>query len=668
MKPALLLLNLREGPLERRGLVPRRSALVEHAQRLLHACRQIGTPVVHVRTRMSSEGAPCGGAAGDGSQAGDEPAAAAFPAGLLPHAGELSVMTRSFCSLSDPQVAASLADGKVDLLIVAGVDLFESVRSVVLDGCDRGCEVWVADQAVGSVEPGQDALTRSYLDGRLARFLDTSQILERLASREWQPPDSSAAVAGAWIAGRPASADPRTFERRNPSNWSEVLARVGFASAAEVTQAAETACEAHRAWRCMRPSRRALFLDAWAEGLATRQTELSQLIALETGKPIADAREEIARAVAHVRAASQLFGSDLAEPIVADGPVRARFHPRGVVGLVTPWNNPVAIPVGKLAPALALGNGALWKPAIEAPRAALVVMETLRDAEFPAGLVNLVFGEAATARQVIEQPAVAAISLTGSLDTGRAAAALCARRAKPLQADLGGNNAAIVLRECDLPETARGLARAAFSCAGQRCTAIRRIIVDRVIAKDFAGALCKAVAALRLGQPLDEPTEIGPVVSRGHAQWIVSRLERAAARGARVLCGGSPPAGYEQGCWLSPALVAGVDSRSELAQTETFGPVAAILECDDLDEALTIANSVEQGLVAALCGGDGAQRRRFCAAIEAGIVKLTPGPLQIHALAPFGGWKASQSGPPEHGRWDLEFYSRPQAVYGWEEE
>ena len=154
------------------------------------------------------------------------------------------------------------------------------------------------------------------------------------------------------------------------------------------------------------------------------------------------------------------------------------------------------------------------------------------------------------------------------------------------------------------------------------------------------------------------------VVSGEPVQAVVERLPSPGAQ-TRIHAQRADDPGFRV-CEGTASL--GDHSRSELAQTETFGPVAAILECDDLDEALTIANSVEQGLVAALCGGDGAQRRRFCAAIEAGIVKLTPGPLQIHALAPFGGWKASQSGPPEHGRWDLEFYSRPQAVYGWEEE
>src|SRR5262249_39443907 len=188
-------------------------------------------------------------------------------------------------------------------------------------------------------------------------------------------------------------------------------------------------------------------------------------------------------------------------------------------------------------------------------------------------------------------------------------------------------------------------------------------IVERGVAAELQRALCQAVAALRVGQPLDGKTQIGPLVSRGQADWVKSRLEQASAEGALVLCGGAPPAAYEQGCWLSPALVAGVDPRSDLARTETFGPVAVILECDHFEHALAIANGVEQGLVAALYGGDRTCRRRFCDAIEAGIVKLTPGPLQIHPLAPFGGWKASQYGPPEHGRWDGEFYSRPQAVY-----
>jgi acyl-CoA reductase-like NAD-dependent aldehyde dehydrogenase len=285
----------------------------------------------------------------------------------------------------------------------------------------------------------------------------------------------------------------------------------------------------------------------------------------------------------------------------------------------------------------------------------------------PAGLVGLVTGEAATARRLAKHPGVAAVTLTGSVATGRSAALLCARLGKPLQAELGGNNAAIILADCPVRDEARSLALAAFSFAGQRCTAIRRFIVERPVLDEFREVFVTAVESLRLGDPRDSLTEIGPLISRAAVERIQSLLSRAAAGGAAVLCGGKTPPGLEQGCWLTPAVVSGAAPDSEIVRSETFGPVAVILPADDLEDALAIANSVEHGLVASLHTGDDRARCRFCEAAEAGILKLASGPLAVHPDAPFGGWKASGFGPPEHGLWDRAFYTRPQAVYGWSE-
>jgi len=344
--------------------------------------------------------------------------------------------------------------------------------------------------------------------------------------------------------------------------------------------------------------------------------------------------------------------------------VSVRQAPLGTVALLTPWNNPVAIPVGKLAPALGFGNTVLWKPAHQAPGCARVVAECLAAAGLPPGTVNLVFGEADTARQIIADPRVAAVAVTGSHATGRSAAALCGHFQKPLQAELGGNNAAVVLRDADLEAEAVGLAVASFGFAGQRCTATRRFIVERAVAGPFTRALQDAVAALRIGDPAATDTQVGPLISLTARDQVLAVLERARAEGGRVLCGGTLPAGLDHGAYLAPALVTGLAPEADLVQEETFGPVAVIQLADDLDEALRLANGVRQGLVAGLATRDPAALRRFVEEVEAGIVKLTPGALPVHADAPFGGWKASGIGPPEHGAWDREFYSRPQALYG----
>jgi acyl-CoA reductase-like NAD-dependent aldehyde dehydrogenase len=254
--------------------------------------------------------------------------------------------------------------------------------------------------------------------------------------------------------------------------------------------------------------------------------------------------------------------------------------------------------------------------------------------------------------------------VTGSTLTGRRAAALCAELGKPVQAELGGNNAAIVLADCDLEAEAQGLAQAAFSFAGQRCTAIRRIVVEERILARFTEALVTATRALVVGDPERAETQVGPLISPEHRDALAAAIARAAAGGARVLCGGGPPPGPTHGCFFLPTLVAGLAPQAPLVQEESFAPLAIVLPAADLDAAIEIANGVPQGLVAALCTRDAAAREVFARRVEAGILKLEPGVLAVHPEAPFGGWKASRIGPPEHGEWDREFYARPQAVYG----
>jgi acyl-CoA reductase-like NAD-dependent aldehyde dehydrogenase len=319
--------------------------------------------------------------------------------------------------------------------------------------------------------------------------------------------------------------------------------------------------------------------------------------------------------------------------------------------------------VGKLAPALAAGNGIVWKPALEAPRTAMLLIESLLEAGAPPGLANLVFGDAATARHVIDDRQVSAVTLTGALETGRAAAVRCSRHGKPLQAELGGNNAAVVMRGCDVRALARSFALAAFSFAGQRCTRIQRFIVEQGIAAQFQHELVAATQSLRLGDPRDSNVDIGPLISQGHRDNVLGMLRHATNQGAQVHCGGTIPYALGDGCCLFPAVVTGATPQSRIAQEEIFGPVAVIFPAADFQHAVALANDVEHGLLAALYTNDPAHHDQFMELVQAGIVKLAAGPLNVHPDAPFGGWKASRLGPPEHGVWDRDFYLRVQAVY-----
>jgi acyl-CoA reductase-like NAD-dependent aldehyde dehydrogenase len=263
----------------------------------------------------------------------------------------------------------------------------------------------------------------------------------------------------------------------------------------------------------------------------------------------------------------------------------------------------------------------------------------------------------------MDDPRVRAITLTGSAAAGHAAQECAARRHVPLQAELGGNNAAIVLRDAELPATARELALAAFGFAGQRCTAIRRFVVERAVAPRFEALLADAVRALRVGEPDDPVTQVGPLISADKRDRLLAAVRAAVAEGARGVAGGEVPAGLGHGAWLAPTLLADADPASAIVQEESFGPVGVLQVAEDLEHALVLANGVPQGLLMTVHTRDAEARARVRDRAQAGMLKLGAGPLAIHPAAPFVGWKASGLGPPEHGAWDREFYARAQALY-----
>ncbi len=469
----------------------------------------------------------------------------------------------------------------------------------------------------------------------------------------------AAHVAGTWI-GAP---ELPTWDHCDPCDAGRLLARVPLADAALVDRAVRGAQLAGHSWSATPAAERAGLLDAWAQVIERRRGAWSELLARQIGKPLGDALEEIERAAGHVRCGALLAATG--EETHGAAGLRTRHCPRGVVAVITPWNNPVAIPVAKIASALAFGNSVVWKPALPAPEVALAVVASLAEAGIPAQVLSTVFGDANTAQALIVHPAVAAVALTGTQRAGLEAALLCARRAIPLQAELGGNNAAIVMADADLGTAALALAGSAFGFAGQRCTATRRIIVDRPVRERFTAMLLAEIARLPVGAPLDPATRVGPLISAVRRDEVMAAVGRAlAADGGRLLCGGSAPAERRTGSWYLPTLMDNLAPDAALVQEESFGPVAVIQAADGYDDAIGLCNAVPQGLVASFFGSDAALQRRFVAQAEAGILRLNPATFPVAAEAPFGGWKSSGIGPPEHGRWDREFFARPQALYG----
>lgn len=661
---ALLLIDCQDDFLARPGLVPDRVTLTERAAHVLARWRALGLPVAHVHTVTEAEGddrMPHWRQAGlRVCVAGT--AGVASPPSLAPVVGELVARKRFYSGFADPALEAWLRERRIARLVLAGLYLHACVRGTALDAYERGYEVVILDDVVATAEPLHGEATRAWLGVRAASFRGSTAVLAEHGDTAATVDGPGASLPVAVIGGvaRPAGAAV-IHRHRDPCATDRVLAAVPCGGADEIAEAARVAADASRAWTADAAARAAL-LDRWADDLERERPRLVELVVREVGKPRRFAEEEAGRTVAHARVAAELARA-AADLVLAPG-VTVVTRPLGVVGLLTPWNNPLAMPVGKIAPALAFGNGVVLKPAPQASETSLALIESLGRAGAPAGLVNVVLGTSDAARALCREPRVAAIALTGALETGRIVAALCAEGLKPLQAELGGNNAAIVLADADLERLVPDLVASAFGFAGQRCTAIRRFVVEARVAERFEALATTAIAALVVGDPAAATTDVGPLVAADKRDRVLALLAAARRAGARIVTGGCVPAGWEHGAWLAPTLVADVGPESPLVQEEAFAPVAVLQVARDVDHAIALANGVPQGLVQAVHTADPAVRARVLAAAEAGILQAGPGPLAIHPRAPFVGWKASGLGPPEHGTWDAWFYARVQVRYG----
>lgn len=636
MTAALLLIDLQEDFLGAPGLVPARGEVVARVAWLLEQARAARVPVVHVRTTVHRDAEPDQRMSHwrrDGvwrCVAGTSGHAA--PPELQAAAGEHVVHKTHFSAFADGTLVTWLLARGIDEVWLAGVHAHACVRASALDADRLGFVVKVAADAVASDQPLHADETRRYLTKRCAAFVPAASLL---------------ASAGDTPDG--AAADRAVVDRA-------------------VVRAAEGAREAGRAWRSRDVAARLAIVDRVAECVAREREPLARRMAMEIGKPISDARLEVDFALALIRAARERAAGLLAggDPPPSAGGVERR-RPLGTVALVTPWNVPLAIPLGKLVPALLYGNTVVWKPAPAGSGIAGDLLRLLDEAGVPPHAVSLLCGDHATAEALLAHPAIDAVSITGSSAVGTCAQAICAARRIPLQAELGGNNAAIVWSDCDLDDAAAKIAAGAFGSAGQRCTANRRVIVDTRVKDDFVARLLAATDALAWGDPLDPATRVGPLVSRAACERVAGVVERAAAGGARVLTAPSHAARENElaqaGAYLPPRIVPCDDPLAEIVQEETFGPVLVVQTASSFDEALDLLNGVPQGLVAALFSDSTGHRARFLDEARAGILKIGSATAGVGAETPFGGWKASGVGPAEHGSGDPEFYTRPQAVY-----
>jgi acyl-CoA reductase-like NAD-dependent aldehyde dehydrogenase len=402
-----------------------------------------------------------------------------------------------------------------------------------------------------------------------------------------------------------------------------------------------------------------------AELLADNAAQIADSMAREIGKPVRFGQVEVQRTIQMLCAITRRFE---AMPMVeAVGPAVVRRRPHGVVAIITPWNNPIYLALGKIVPAVLYGNTVIWKAAPEAKRVSRRLHDCLREAGWPEGLVRLVEGGRREAEELMNNSGVAAVTITGSLEAGIRARGICSHRGIPLQAELGGNNAAIVWPDANLAEAARQVAAGAFEMAGQRCTANRRVIVHHSCREPFLQRLFEHSAALPWGDPLSRETRIGPMVNVFHRARVAATVVRAIADcGPAMLPHGPtlPNVPIGESAWYPPTILCCDDPQREIVQEETFGPVLVVQTAQDWNHALRLCNGVRQGLAAAMFTTSQDIVDRFLDGAVAGILKVNQSTADAAVDVPFGGWKASGHGPPEHGAFDAEFYTRPQTIYG----
>ena len=442
-----------------------------------------------------------------------------------------------------------------------------------------------------------------------------------------------------------------TVLSRSPQNPSDIVITAARNTPDEVVAAIAHARRAQREWWALGAAGRANALHAAAEALNARATEATDLVVREVGKPISEARGEVGRGVAILRYYAQtsyLPKGDMYPPSMGTM-LWSERRPRGVAGLITPWNFPVAIPLWKAAPALAAGNAVVIKPSTDAIACALF-LKSILDPFLPQGLVQVVIGGRDVANAVIDNADV--MSFTGSTAVGQQVAARSVGNNIPVQAEMGGQNPAVVLADADFAKTASLVAGAAMWFAGQKCTATRRVIV--VGDRDFAPSLIEAVQALKVGDPADASVTVGPLINEASLGDFATALANARAAGATVLTGGGEP----DGNFVQPLVLDGLAADHPLSCEETFGPIVTLHRAADIDEAMAMANSVRYGLVTSLHGRDINALTEMAAQAHSGLVKINASTSGVDFYAPFGGEKASSYGQREQGLAALDFYSQ----------
>ncbi len=467
-------------------------------------------------------------------------------------------------------------------------------------------------------------------------------------------------IGGEWVDGIGVVANV------NPSDTNDIVGEYAKAGPDQVDAAVAAAKAAQPAWAAAGPQARHDVLEKAGAAILARKDELGALLSREEGKTLAEGIGETVRAAQVFKFFAgeclRLAGEKI-DSVRPGVDVEITREPVGVIGLITPWNFPIAIPAWKIAPALCYGNAVVIKPAELTPGCAWEIAKILDDAGLPKGVFSLVVGAGRTVgARLVEHPDVDAISFTGSVATGRAIAVQCAETQKKVQLEMGGKNPMVVLDDADLDVAVDACVNGAFYSTGQRCTASSRLIVTEGIHDAFAEKVAAAMQALKVGDARDPGTQIGPVVSQSQLDQNLSYVALAREEGCEVT-GGDALQLDAPGFYQAPALFVNANNEMRVCREEIFGPCAAVLKVADFDEALAIANDTEFGLSAGICTTSLKYATEFKKRAQAGMVMVNLPTAGVDYHVPFGGRKGSSYGSREQGRYAAEFYTTVKTSY-----
>jgi len=473
-------------------------------------------------------------------------------------------------------------------------------------------------------------------------------------------------INGRWVESRSG----KTLERRNPADLNEVVSVSPLSTRDEVGEAVAAAKAAFPGWRDTPAPVRGKILARAAALMEKRKDELARTLTREEGKTLKESLVEMQRSI-NILEFTAGEGRRLGgETVPSESPKNFTYtmkQPLGVVGAITPWNFPVAIPVWKAAPALVAGNTMVIKPAELTPQTCAQMCEILEQAGLPAGVLNMILGAGEeVGDELLRSPEVRAISFTGSNDVGSLIYATAAKQMKKCQCEMGGKNPVVVLKDANLALAADSVVAGAFGSTGQRCTATSRIVVEDAIAGRFVEMIVERAKKLKVGNGLDAGVDVGPLVDEQQFNAVLRYIETGKKEGT-LLLGGAPardgvPAGAG-GYFVEPTIFDHVRWDSTIAQEEIFGPVLSVIRVSDFEEALRVANSVKYGLSSSVYTNDASRIFEFIDRIESGMTHVNAPTVVSEAQLPFGGVKATGVGLREMGRVAIDFYTELKAVY-----